>query len=106
MSSAVALGPRGFRSQTSSGSRSEQLSGARSERPSGPRNQAPSLFDLAGGEPTLDDALAGVWEGLAARAAARCPICGGWMEPVDAPQAGGQRAPAGARCTGCGSSLS
>jgi hypothetical protein len=72
------------------------------------------LFDGAGGEPTLDDVLAGVWEGLAARATAACPICGERMEPVfDARSHGGVAseearpgAPEGARCTNCGSSLS
>jgi hypothetical protein len=31
------------------------------------------------GEPTLDDLVAGVWEELAVRGLARCPICGGEM---------------------------
>jgi hypothetical protein len=31
------------------------------------------------GEPTLDDLVAGVWEELAVRGLARCPICGGDM---------------------------
>ena len=89
-------------------------------RPSGSWSQALSLFDGAGGEPTLDDVLAGVWEGLAARATAACPICGERMEPVsDAGGHGGAAsegrvasedarpgAPEGARCTNCGSSLS
>jgi hypothetical protein len=60
------------------------------------RSQTPSLFDGPRGELTLDDVLAGVWEGLAARGTASCPICGERMEPT----AGG------ARCTSCGSSLS
>jgi hypothetical protein len=72
-------------------------------KPSGSRSQTLSLFD-AGGEPTLDDVLAGVWEGLAACATAACPICGGPMEPVRGP-APGPRPEAG-RCTSCGSSLS
>jgi hypothetical protein len=67
-------------------------------RHSASRSQTPSLFDGPGGEPTLDDVLAGVWEGLAARAAAPCPVCGARMEPVN----GTDRA----RCTSCGSSLS
>jgi hypothetical protein len=84
--------------------------------PSGSRSQTLSLLDCAGGEPTLDDVLSGVWEGLVARATAPCPVCGERMEPVvgaprergGAPQ--GPRAPRerdgeGARCTSCGSSL-
>jgi hypothetical protein len=73
-------------------------------RRSDSRSQTLSLFDgAAGGEPTLDDVLAGVWEGLAARATASCPVCGERMEPA---RGEGQQVPAGARCTSCGSSLS
>jgi hypothetical protein len=90
------------------------VSSAVALRPSGFRSQTQSLFDGAGGEPTLDDVLAGVWEGLAAHATAACPICGERMEPVSgargdrAPRPDGERAdgPEGARCTSCGSSLS
>jgi hypothetical protein len=71
------------------------------------------LFDGAGDEPTLDDVLVGVWEGLAARATATCPICGGPMEAAyggggdeGSRAAGRAAAPEGARCTSCGSSLS
>jgi hypothetical protein len=52
--------------------------------------------DRAGGEPTLDDAVVAAWEGLAARSAVACPLCGGGMRP---------RA-AGGRCEDCGTSLS
>jgi hypothetical protein len=75
-------------------------------RPSGSRSQTRSLFDAAGGEPTLDDVLASVWEGLAARAAAGCPVCGGRMEPVYGKRGDRERAAVGARCASCGSSLS
>jgi hypothetical protein len=77
------------------------------------RSETLSLFDGAGGEPTLDDVLAGVWEGLAARATTACPICGGPMEATyggpgdERPRAGDRAgAPAGAHCTSCGSSFS
>ncbi len=43
---------------------------------------APSLFDTLGGEPTLDELIAGVWEGLAAHRPALCPLCGGEMQPI------------------------
>jgi hypothetical protein len=82
------------------------MSSAVALRPSGSRSQTFSLFDRAGGEPTLDDVLASVWEGLAARAAAGCPVCGGRMEPAHAAREGRERAQVTARCTSCGSSLS
>lgn len=101
------------------------MSSAMALRRSDSRSQTLSLFEGAGGEPTLDDVLAGVWEGLAARANASCPICGERMEPVvgtrrqrapgDGQRAPGDRGrapedseptPGGARCTSCGSSLS
>jgi len=59
------------------------------------------LFDPVGGESTLDDVLARVWEGLASRAAVPCPLCGGEMEPEYRAHA----LPIGGRCSGCGSSL-
>jgi len=58
----------------------------------------PSLFDVVGGEPTLDELLAGVWEGLTARAAVPCPVCGEKMEP----EYGAHTRPIGGRCSGCG----
>jgi hypothetical protein len=79
------------------------MSSAVALRPPGSRSPALSLFDRAGGEPTLDDVLAGVWEGLAARGAAACPICGARMEPVGAR---GDNGPEVARCSNCGSTLS
>jgi hypothetical protein len=41
-----------------------------------------ALFDGLGGEPTLDELIAGVWEGLAAHRPARCPVCEAEMRPV------------------------
>jgi hypothetical protein len=62
-----------------------------------------SLFDDAtGGEPTLDDLIAGVWEGLTARAIVECPVCTDELRPVYATHA----RPVGGRCAGCGSTLS
>jgi hypothetical protein len=81
--------------------------------PPGSRGQTLSLFDTAGGEPTLDAVLAGVWEGLAGRATAACPVCGGPMEAMHPSRSDERtreghraRAPESARCTSCGSSLS
>ncbi|HYV16440.1 MAG TPA: hypothetical protein VE972_10510 [Conexibacter sp.] len=51
--------------------------------------------DGVGGGPTLDDAIVGVWEGLAARVAVACPLCGGGLAP---------RADGGC-CRDCGTSL-
>jgi len=52
-----------------------------------------------GGEPTLDDLVVGAWEGLAAQAAAACPICDeGTLRPTG-------RAGHG-RCDRCGTTLS
>jgi hypothetical protein len=81
------------------------MSSAVALRPSGSRSQTLSLFDR-GGEPTLDDLLAGVWEGLAARAPAACPICAGPLEAVYRARADREQALEAARCTSCGSSLS
>jgi hypothetical protein len=64
---------------------------------SGRGEPEPSLFDELGGEPTLDELLAGVWEGLAAHRAQACPVCGGEMEP----QYGAHARPIGGRCGGC-----
>jgi hypothetical protein len=51
--------------------------------------------------PTLDDLVAGVWEGLLAGAPADCPACGAVMSPRHSAGAG----IVGGRCGGCGSSL-
>jgi hypothetical protein len=62
---------------------------------------APSLFDAVGGEPTLDELIVGVWEGLAAHGVVECPVCGEEMAPVY----GAQARPIGGRCQGCASEL-
>jgi hypothetical protein len=64
--------------------------------------RSPSLFDAVGGEPTLDDLLVGVWEGLTAHRAVECPLCGDEFRP----EYGAHARPVGGRCAGCGSSLS
>jgi hypothetical protein len=52
----------------------------------------------AGGRLTLGQLLDGVWEGLHAGGAARCPMCHGEMRRSSAQAA--------ARCAGCGTTLS
>ena len=63
---------------------------------------APSLFDVVGGEPTLDEVIVGVWEGLAAHRIVGCPVCGEEMEP----EYGAHARPIGGRCGTCGTTLS
>jgi hypothetical protein len=63
---------------------------------------APSLFDGAGGEPTLDELLAGVWEGLAAHRVVSCPVCSADMRP----EYGAHALPVGGRCQSCAATLS
>jgi hypothetical protein len=62
---------------------------------------APLLFDSVGDEPTLDEVLAGVWEGLIAHRVVDCPVCRSQMEP----EYGAHALPVGGRCAVCGSSL-
>jgi hypothetical protein len=63
---------------------------------------APSLFDAVGGEPTLDEVIVGVWEGLAAHCVVECPVC----RDEIGPEYGAHARPIGGRCAGCGSVLS
>ena len=63
---------------------------------------APSLFDAVGGEPTLDEVIVGVWEGLTAHRVVECPVCRDEM----APEYGAHARPIGGRCAGCGTVLS
>jgi hypothetical protein len=62
---------------------------------------APTLFDDAGGEPTLDDLLIDVWEGLALHKSVECLVCGESMTP----EYGAHALPIGGRCQGCGTTL-
>jgi hypothetical protein len=48
---------------------------------------------------TLDDAIVGVWEGLAAQVVVACPVCAGPLRPRAAPDA------VGGRCGDCGTTL-
>jgi hypothetical protein len=55
--------------------------------------------DGLGGGLTLDDAIVGAWEGLAAQAIVACPLCGGALKPRSSHD------DAGGRCGDCGTSL-
>jgi hypothetical protein len=61
-----------------------------------------SLFDGAGGGPTLDQLVSGAWEELTAHAVVECPLCAGELEP----EYGQQALPIGGRCRRCGTTLS
>jgi hypothetical protein len=66
---------------------------------------APETFNTASARrqgPTLDDLVAGAWEGLLAGAPADCLVCGTKLAPRHSAGAG----IVGGRCGGCGSSLS
>jgi hypothetical protein len=65
-------------------------------------SQGLSLFDGTGGEPTLEELIAGVWEGLTAHASEACPICSGRL----APEYGAHARPIAGRCEHCGTRLS
>ncbi len=64
--------------------------------------RAPVACEGVGGESTLADLLAGVWEGLTAHELVPCPVCGGQMHP----EYGVHARPISGRCDSCGSTLS
>lgn len=64
--------------------------------------RAPTLFSDVGGEPTLDEVMSGVWEGLAAHGRAACPVCGGEMLARE----GAHARTSQGRCRDCGTTLS
>jgi hypothetical protein len=66
------------------------------ELPVHPRSAEPER-----GGPTLDELIAGVWEGLVADRAAPCPVCGGTLDA----RYGAGAAPVAGRCQDCGSEL-
>ena len=67
-----------------------------------PSDEAPTLFSESGGEPTLDELMSGVWEGLAAQQRVSCPLCGGGMVAGY----GAHARPIEGRCGDCGTTLS
>jgi hypothetical protein len=69
-------------------------------RPSADADAAARQRDggLSGG-PTLDDAIVGAWEALAAQVVVACPLCGGVLQPHADPET------VGGRCGDCGTTL-
>jgi hypothetical protein len=65
----------------------------------GPEVAARECAGGLGGGPTLDDAIVGAWEGLAAQVVVACPLCGGALRPQAAPDA------LGGRCSDCATTL-
>jgi hypothetical protein len=63
---------------------------------------SPTLFDNLGAGPTLDDLIAGAWEGLSAHQSVDCLACG---EPMT-PEYGAHALPIGGHCRHCGTTLS
>ena len=60
---------------------------------------APEHGEVLGGGLTLDDAIVGAWEGLAAQAVVPCLACGSALRPTAAPNV------SGGRCGDCGTTL-
>jgi hypothetical protein len=71
------------------------------EAPPATRALTPKAAGM-GGRPTLEDAITGVWEGLAAHRAVACLVCGGRMSPR---YGAAGHVPVGGRCADCGSTL-
>jgi hypothetical protein len=63
--------------------------------------EAPTSLGGLGGEPTLDDLIVEIWEGLTAHSPVACPVCGGEMRP----QYSAHPRPVGGRCLDCGAHL-
>ena len=70
--------------------------------PSADEQRTPTLFGELGGEPTLDELVSGVWEGLAAHERVRCPVCEGELIA----DYGAHARPVRGRCGDCGTTLS
>jgi hypothetical protein len=83
------------------------LFGPGPEPPEPPERPEPAVGRVAAardrgldGGLTLDEAIVGAWEGLAALVAVACPLCGGALRPRS------KGADAGGRCGDCGTTLS
>jgi hypothetical protein len=68
----------------------------------GDRGSSDAPHGAHSGGPRLDDLVASLWEGLAARRAVECPVCAAEMQPAY----GVHALPIGGRCGSCGSTLS
>ncbi|HMJ03314.1 MAG TPA: hypothetical protein VK506_10255 [Conexibacter sp.] len=60
---------------------------------------APERDEGLGGGLTLDDAIVGAWEGLAAQVVVPCPLCGGALRPH------GEHEDTGGRCGDCATTV-
>jgi hypothetical protein len=80
----------------------ERLPAIAEEGRAGVADSAGAQRGASGGGPRLDDLVAGLWEGLAARRVVECPVCSAEMHP----EFGVHALPIGGRCRGCGSTLS
>lgn len=65
--------------------------------------EAPKRGDGLGGGLTLDEAIVGAWEGLAAQASVPCPCCGGALRPRAVTTAADEVV--AGRCEDCGTTL-
>jgi hypothetical protein len=81
------------------------MSAATAVRRCAPGAAERSLFDEPmGGEPsraTLEELIAGVWEGLVVHGASLCPVCGATMKA----RYGAHSRPVDGRCGACGTTL-
>ena len=75
--------------------------GSSATRDDGSAAASPSLLDGLSVEPTLDELICGVWNGLNAHQRVLCPMCGGSRAPVYAAHA----QPSAGRCEDCGTGL-
>jgi len=66
---------------------------------------SPKRDDGPGGGLTLDEAIVGAWEGLAAWAIVPCPCCGGALRPRAAVEVAARGDAVGGRCDDCGTTL-
>jgi hypothetical protein len=67
--------------------------------------EAPKRDDGLGGGLTLDEAIVGAWEGLAAQAIVPCLCCGGALRPLARTGATAEADATIGRCDDCGTTL-
>jgi hypothetical protein len=66
-----------------------------------PTTDDPGACATALAEPTLDEAISGLWAGLLASEPGDCPLCGSALAPRHSAGSG----VVGGRCTGCSTTL-